>query len=350
MPMLLHNEGAEELLQAIKEANQTTFTPTNGFEVLCWQNNLVLDETSVLADVTEADFSGYARVTLGNSYFGTPAFASGVARMNGTYAAQFLHNGGGLSNNVYGEALIRNGKIVASISHAAILMDSSGDVINRQIDLGFSPTDPPPGSSLPADIIAWDTFTQVGTVNLDTHTAQLGTWVSLIGTLEASGGQVAGPNADEGLIIYYIAGLSTTQNITLRVLTSASDDDMGTGVIAGIAFRVTDATRYCFARINGTNGNAEIGHFDAGVENVDLSTGIMVGPSTEYTLILQFNSTQAFLTVVTPAGGTANATASVGGSFSFNGTEVNHGIYAYQDSTSNILQATFFNFRAISPF
>lgn len=101
--------------------------------VVLWTNSgLIPTVTTVFTDLVLATFSGYAPVT--------PSFGAGGIDSNGNAArtagvCQFTHNGGGVSNNVYGWALCRYVGGVAKIRHverfsdAPRVMAASGNTI-----------------------------------------------------------------------------------------------------------------------------------------------------------------------------------------------------------------------------
>jgi hypothetical protein len=73
-------------------------TPAN-LKMYLYQNNMTPDQDTVLADFTEATFSGYASQTMS---LGTPTEVSHKAKTVATSPQVFTHNGGGTSNTIYG--------------------------------------------------------------------------------------------------------------------------------------------------------------------------------------------------------------------------------------------------------
>jgi len=74
------------------------YAPTN-LKVHLYQNNYTPVDSTVLGDLTEATFSGYAAAAV---TLGTPTEVSNKAKTVGTAAQVFTHNGGGTANTIYG--------------------------------------------------------------------------------------------------------------------------------------------------------------------------------------------------------------------------------------------------------
>jgi hypothetical protein len=91
------NEGENDLLNLIKAGT---------FSLRLFRNNHTPAAASVLADFTEANYSGYSAQTLS---YGTPATnGSGQGQMTATII-NFDHNGGATSNTIYGYYLVNTG-------------------------------------------------------------------------------------------------------------------------------------------------------------------------------------------------------------------------------------------------
>src|ERR1043166_6772375 len=73
------------------------------WRVVLFKNNLTPDLDTVLGDLTEADFSGYDRVT--PTWGAITIAGSNRAKAVGS-SCVFAHDGGGTANDVYGYALI----------------------------------------------------------------------------------------------------------------------------------------------------------------------------------------------------------------------------------------------------
>src|SRR5688572_32940844 len=67
--------------------------------VRLFQSNTTPSQSTVIGDLTEATFSGYAAVT---PSFGASATASNKGTITDSAARDFTHNGGGTSNTIYG--------------------------------------------------------------------------------------------------------------------------------------------------------------------------------------------------------------------------------------------------------
>lgn len=93
-----------------------------------YQNNIVPSDTDTAATYTEATFSGYAPVTLTGASWGAASGGS-IAFAQQT----FTHNGGGVSNSIYGYYVVQatSGTLVYSERDpsAAFLIANLGDNI-----------------------------------------------------------------------------------------------------------------------------------------------------------------------------------------------------------------------------
>jgi len=94
-----------------------------------FKNNLTIDQNTVLADFTEADFSGYAEVS--RNTWTTPATDSDGNAYTQCASAVFQHNGGVTANTIYGWYLIDgNGDLVLGEKFAASKsMSTISDII-----------------------------------------------------------------------------------------------------------------------------------------------------------------------------------------------------------------------------
>jgi len=74
-----------------------------------YKSDTTPDWDTVLADLTECDFSGYASMQLTAwDYAGVFLDGDGRAKVNHTTNYTAMHNGGGVSNNVYGFFVVDN--------------------------------------------------------------------------------------------------------------------------------------------------------------------------------------------------------------------------------------------------
>ncbi len=77
-----------------------------GASLCLFRNNLTPDANTVLGDLTEANFSGYARQTL--SAWPNSALSGAIARTTHPDKT-FLHSGGGVDNDIYGYYVLDSG-------------------------------------------------------------------------------------------------------------------------------------------------------------------------------------------------------------------------------------------------
>lgn len=92
MALLVPDEGENAILEMI-----TNKTAPQNLVLRLFQSNTTPAETDTAATYTEATFSGYAAITLTGASWGTPS-AGSIAFAQQT----FTHNGGGVSNAIYG--------------------------------------------------------------------------------------------------------------------------------------------------------------------------------------------------------------------------------------------------------
>jgi hypothetical protein len=78
----------------------------NNYFCALFKNDITPDEDSELADFVEANFSGYA--SLPTNSWGVPFFDVDRARMNHPIL-NFVHNGGGVNNDIYGYYIFTTG-------------------------------------------------------------------------------------------------------------------------------------------------------------------------------------------------------------------------------------------------
>lgn len=80
-----------------------------GLSLRLFQNNIVPADDDVTADYTVATFSGYANSTV-------PAFGAAVPDGDDALATAtpvaFVHNGGGVSNDIYGYYIVDGGGLL----------------------------------------------------------------------------------------------------------------------------------------------------------------------------------------------------------------------------------------------
>jgi len=124
MAVIMPYEGRENYLTNV-------FTMIGTFVLRLFKNNITPDVDTVLADFTEADFSGYTDVLL--TMGAIVRDGDDNARSTGLLA-QFLHSGGGTANDIYGWYLLGSGGAVClfaeRFSDAPRVMDGLGDEIN----------------------------------------------------------------------------------------------------------------------------------------------------------------------------------------------------------------------------
>lgn len=99
-----------------------------------FKNNATISASTVLADLTEADYSGYLSQTIGA--WTTPA-ADGSSRKytEATAVLTFAHDGGGTANTIYGWYLIDtlSGDLLAVHKFdTPVVMDDATDTIDAR--------------------------------------------------------------------------------------------------------------------------------------------------------------------------------------------------------------------------
>jgi hypothetical protein len=125
MTLVANNTGVQEMILRALNKN----TPDN-VKLKLFKSNTTPAETTVVADLTEADFTGYSAVTLtGSSWSATNADPS-VA----SYAEQsFTSSAGSQSQSVYGYYVVNNGGTILlwaeRFSDGPYVIVNNGDVI-----------------------------------------------------------------------------------------------------------------------------------------------------------------------------------------------------------------------------
>lgn len=107
-----------------------SFNPT----LKLFQNNATISASTVLADLTEADYSGY--VAQGIATWTTPqADGSNRKYTESTTVKTFAHDGGGTANTIYGWYLIdsNSGDLLAVHKFdTPVVMDDATDTIDAR--------------------------------------------------------------------------------------------------------------------------------------------------------------------------------------------------------------------------
>lgn len=133
MAIKVPNEGEIELLDYLK----ATFNGAN-VKVRLYRNDYTPVDASVLADFTEANFSGYAEQASGGYSF--PLTVGGKAQTTGT-PKEFTHNGGATANDIYGFYVVNNAgtKVLWAerIASAPVAMSANGHklIVTPQLTL-----------------------------------------------------------------------------------------------------------------------------------------------------------------------------------------------------------------------
>lgn len=130
---ILPAEGIADLLAYI-------CTPSGGtapdWQLRLWVNNLTPTYATVLADLTEATFTGYARKAIARATWGVPTVAAGCATILYGTAPQQWTVGAATTEKVYGYALVDAiaGKLrfVQRLEAADIVAISVGQVLKLQ--------------------------------------------------------------------------------------------------------------------------------------------------------------------------------------------------------------------------
>ncbi len=113
-------------------------TAING-NLKLFSNNATIDQATVLADLTEATFSGYAAIPLVTADFAAISTVSNKARLIATAFSTFAHNGGGTSNTIYGYYFEQSGKILfAEKFDSSRVMDDATDAISIKPKLEYN--------------------------------------------------------------------------------------------------------------------------------------------------------------------------------------------------------------------
>lgn len=94
MPLVVPDIGEAVILQMLVSG-----VPLSACSCYLFQNNMTPDQDTVLADLTNATFSGYIQAT---TNFGSATIVGHKGKIVGTAPLTFTHNGGGTSNTIYG--------------------------------------------------------------------------------------------------------------------------------------------------------------------------------------------------------------------------------------------------------
>lgn len=95
--------------------NQVATFFSLGMSVRLFKNNITPGPSSVLADFTQADYSGYSAQAWTSSALSGSADGSGRAYISGAQLT-FAHSGGGTSNTVYGVYVVQTGSGVVLLA------------------------------------------------------------------------------------------------------------------------------------------------------------------------------------------------------------------------------------------
>lgn len=113
----------------------TTYLNAGNTRLGLFQSNTTPSDSTTLAGLTAATFSGYAVATV--STFITPTESANKARTQAT-SVDFTHNGGATSNTIYGYYVYDNAlsKLLwAERFDASVSMANNGDKISIQLKL-----------------------------------------------------------------------------------------------------------------------------------------------------------------------------------------------------------------------
>lgn len=89
-----------ELLKTLNA--QTALFTAGPYKIGLFKNNFTPTDTSVIGDITPADFSGYSAVGLANLTAWTSASWSSPRAITQNADVVWTHNGGGTPNDIYG--------------------------------------------------------------------------------------------------------------------------------------------------------------------------------------------------------------------------------------------------------
>lgn len=299
-----------------------------------FKNNIVVDQNTVFGDLTLADFSGYAPLSMDASGFGEFPSANGIVSSGWLNPFIFTHNGGGTGNTIYGSVIHRDGLILSCRNIPSTVINTGGQTVQVLPIYGAYPTDPPitPPVGVPLNILAWDTFTDADGTNLASHTPEgRSPWTQQADTFQINSNTLGQPNAD-GLLCLATQDLGTNVlTALLKITTGPGTDGFSTGIRAGFVFRFVDINNFYIAYINSQNGTFNIDYRLAGVDTAGVSGNDgMLAASTSYLCVLQLTSSNAQLTLIDPGNGSP---ITLGANLVLFGTATKHGIYTYQDST-----------------
>lgn len=131
MSLIVPDVGEVVLLEMLRSG-----VPLTACSCYLFQNNMTPDQNTVLADLTQATFSGYAASVCN---FGAATIVSHKGKIVGTAPLTFTHNGGGTANTIYGyyvKITTTSDLIYVERFSASQLMTNNGDQIG--ITLSFT--------------------------------------------------------------------------------------------------------------------------------------------------------------------------------------------------------------------
>lgn len=100
---LLPNEGIAAQLEYILKASISGVLP---WELMFWVNDIEPDHDTVLADLQEATWSGYSRLTMDRANWTTPTVHDGCAHSTWGTEAVVWYVTGGPTETIYGYAYV----------------------------------------------------------------------------------------------------------------------------------------------------------------------------------------------------------------------------------------------------
>jgi hypothetical protein len=124
MSLVFANEGLVNVLNKL-----TAATGWANVRIKLYKNNYTPLHSSVLADFTEADFSGYTAVT---PSYGSATLSGDTATTTDSSSRDFTHDSGGTTNTIYGYYVvdITDAKVLfAELFSSSQVMQNNGDKI-----------------------------------------------------------------------------------------------------------------------------------------------------------------------------------------------------------------------------
>jgi hypothetical protein len=135
--LILVDEMLAELLD--EQTGKSSAHAYDGAKVMLFKNNPTLSTSTVKADLTEADFAGYAQITLAAATFAAASVASHLASTTYGSTLTWTRSTTGTAQTVYGMAVLNSAgtKIicVGNFDGGPYTVTNSGDAISETLTL-----------------------------------------------------------------------------------------------------------------------------------------------------------------------------------------------------------------------